>query len=110
MLKGNMNLDADDDEPGRVRRFAAWTGVMPMTTANLRRAFLRSPMRLVALGALWTLLASFTGSALVERMEKHAAEDRLSFGAMADTCVRAACLSSHFRPRPVSRRFDESGS
>jgi hypothetical protein len=55
-----------------------------------------SGMRLVALGALWTLLASFTGSALVERMEKRAVEDRLSFGTMADTCVRAACSPSHF--------------
>ena len=67
-----------------------------MTTINLKRTFLKGPMRLVALGALWTLLASFTGSALVERMEKHAVEDRLSFGAMADTCVRAACSPSHF--------------
>jgi hypothetical protein len=69
---------------------------MPMTTINLRRTSFKGPMRLVAIGALWTLLASFTGSALVERMEKHAAENRLSFGAMADTCVRAACSPSHF--------------
>jgi hypothetical protein len=68
---------------------------MPMITINLKRTLLKWPMRLVALGALWTLLASFTGSAL-ERMEKHAAEDRLSFGAMADTCVRAACSPLHF--------------
>jgi hypothetical protein len=69
---------------------------MPMTTTNVKRTLLKGPMRLVALGALWTLLASFTGSALVERMEKHAAEDRLSFDAMADTCVRAACSPLHF--------------
>ena len=68
-------------------------------------------MRLVALGALWTLLASFAGSALVEeRMEKHAAEDHLSFGAMADTCMRVACLPSHFRSRLISGRFDEGES
>ena len=81
-----------------------------MTTANLRRTFLNMPMKLVALGALWTLLASFAGSALVERMEKHAVEDRLSLGAMADTCVRAACSPSHFRSRLISGRFDEAGS
>jgi hypothetical protein len=69
-----------------------------------------SGMRLVALGVLWTLLASFAGSALVDRMEKHAVEDRLSFGAMADTCVRAACSPSHLRSRLISRRFDEGGS
>jgi hypothetical protein len=56
------------------------------------------------------LLASFAGSALVERMEKHAMEDRLSLGAMADTCVRAACPPSHFRSRLISGRFDEAGS
>jgi hypothetical protein len=69
---------------------------MPMTTIDLKRTFFKVPMRPVALGALWTLLASFTGSALVERMEKHAAEDRLAFGAMADTCERAACSPLHF--------------
>ena len=81
-----------------------------MTTANLRRTFLTGPMRLVALGALWTLLASFAGIALVERIEKHAAEDRLSFAAMADTRVRVACLPSHFRSRLISGRFDEGES
>ena len=81
-----------------------------MTTANLRRTSFKGPMRLVAIGALWTLLASFAGSALVERMGKHAAEDRLSFGEMADTCVRAACPPSHFRSRLISGRFDEGGS
>lgn len=81
-----------------------------MTTTILRRAFLKRPMRLVALGALWTLLASFTGSALVERMEKHAAKDRLSFAAMADTCATVACPPSHFRSRLTSGRFDESES
>jgi hypothetical protein len=69
---------------------------MTMTTINLKRTFLKWPTRLVALAALGTLLASFTGSALVERIEKHAAEDRLSFGTMADTCARASCSPSHF--------------
>jgi len=63
---------------------------------RLKRPFLKRPIRLVVLVAFWTLLASFTGSVLVERMEKRAVEDRLSFGTMADTCVRAACLPSHF--------------
>lgn len=53
MPTGNMNSIVDDDEP-----VAAWTGLMPMTTANLRRTFLKGPMRLVALGALWTLPTS----------------------------------------------------
>ena len=67
-----------------------------MTTINLKRTLLKRPTRLMALAALGTLLASFTGSALVERLEKHAAEDRLSFGTMADTCVSASCSPSHF--------------
>jgi hypothetical protein len=67
-----------------------------MTTINLKCSLLKRPTRLAALAALGTLLASFTGTALVERLEKHAAEDRLSFGTMADTCVRASCSPSHF--------------
>ena len=63
---------------------------------SLKRTFLERPIRLVVLAAFWTLLASFTGSVLIERMEKRAVEDRLSFGTMADTCVRAACSPSHF--------------
>jgi hypothetical protein len=63
---------------------------------SLKRTFLVGSMRLVALAAFWTLLASFTGNVLVDRMEKRAVEDRLSFGTMADTCVRAACSPSHF--------------
>jgi hypothetical protein len=55
-----------------------------MTTINLKRALLKRPTRLMALAAVGTLLTSFTGSALVERIEKHAAEDRLSFGTIAD--------------------------
>lgn len=81
-----------------------------MTTADLRRTFLKGPMRLVVLVALWTSLASFAANALVERIEKHAVEDRLSFGAMADTCARAACPPSHFRSRLISGRFDEGES
>jgi hypothetical protein len=69
---------------------------MTMTTTNLKRTFLTRPTSLVALAALGTLLASFTGSALAERIEKHAAEDRLSVGTMADTRARASCLPSHF--------------
>ena len=67
-----------------------------MTTINLKRTLLKRPTRLMALAALGTLLASFTGSALVERLEKHAAEDRLSFGTMAETCAHASCSPSHF--------------
>ena len=67
-----------------------------MTTTDLKRSSLRAPRRLVALATLWMLLASFTGNALVERIEKHAAEDRLSFGTPADPCIRAACSPSHF--------------
>jgi len=63
---------------------------------SLKRTFLKRPMRLVTLAAFCTLLASFTGSVLVERMERRAVEDRLSFGMTADTCVRAACSPSHF--------------
>ena len=37
---------------------------------SLKRTFLKGPIRLVALAAFWTLLASFTGNGLVERMEK----------------------------------------
>jgi hypothetical protein len=69
---------------------------MTMITTNLNRTFLKRTTRLVVLAALWTLLASFTGNALVERLEKHAVEDRLSFGAIADTCARASCSPSHF--------------
>ena len=81
-----------------------------MTTANLRRTLQKGPVRLAALGALWALLASFAGSALIERIEKRAMEDRLSLGAMEDTCVRAACAPSYFRPRPISGRLGEGGS
>ena len=63
---------------------------------SLKRTILERSIRLVALAAFCTLLASFTGSVLVERVEKRAVEDRLSFGTMADTCVRAACSPSHF--------------
>ena len=63
---------------------------------SLKRTILERPIRLVVLAAFWTLLASFTGSVLVERVEKRAVEDRLTFGTIADTCVRAACSPSHF--------------
>ena len=63
---------------------------------SLKRTILERPIRLVVLAAFCTLLASFTGSVLFERVEKRAAEDRLTFGTMADTCVRAACSPSHF--------------
>ena len=60
----------------------------------MARIFLKRPKRPVALIALGALLTVFIGNALVERMAKHAAEDRLSFGTMADTCVRASCPPS----------------
>ena len=72
-------------------------GVTTMTANDLKRSFFIAPKRMVALAALWTLLASFTGDALMEQMEKHAVEDRLSFGTMVDTCIRAACSPSHFQ-------------
>jgi len=67
-----------------------------MTNTDLKRTLLKAPRRLVVLTTLWTLLAPLTGNALVDRMEKHAAEDRLSFGTTVDTCIRAACSPSHF--------------
>lgn len=67
-----------------------------VVSRSLKRTFLKGSMRLVALAAFCTLLASFTGSVLVERMERRAVEDRLSFGTMADTCARGTCSPSHF--------------
>jgi hypothetical protein len=79
----------------RVEFLGSLPGAMTMTTINVKRAFLKQPPKKpVALAAFGTLLASFTGSALLERMERHAAEDRLSV--MANTCVRASCSPSHF--------------
>jgi hypothetical protein len=69
---------------------------MTMTTTNLKRRLPEAPTKLVVLAALSTLLASFTANALVDWMEKHAADDRLSFGTMVDTCIRVACSPSHF--------------
>jgi hypothetical protein len=63
---------------------------------SLKRTILEGTIRLVAVVAFCTVLASFTGSVLVERVEKRAVEDRLTFGTTADTCVRAACSPSHF--------------
>jgi len=67
-----------------------------MIATDLKRSRLKAPTKLVVLAALWTLLASFTANALVDRMEKHAADDRLSFGTTVDTCIRVACSPSHF--------------
>jgi hypothetical protein len=67
-----------------------------MTTINVKRTALKGPIRLLALAVFWTLLASFTGSVFVERMEKRAIEDRLSFGTTADTCVHATCSPLRF--------------
>ena len=67
-----------------------------MTTTDLKRSLLKAPNRLLVLPILWMLLVPITGNALVDRMEKHAAEDRLSFGTTVDTCIRAACSPSHF--------------
>jgi hypothetical protein len=81
----------------RVEFLGSLPGAMTMTTINLKRAFLKQPPKKpVAPAAFGTLLASFTGSALLERMERHAAEDRLSFRVMANTCVRASRSTSHF--------------
>jgi hypothetical protein len=66
-----------------------------MATSNLKPTLLRSPTKLAAIAAL-SVLAWFTGSALVEGIEKHAAEDRLLVGTTANTCTHAACPSSHF--------------
>jgi hypothetical protein len=72
-----------------------------------KRSFLNSLKGLVAFAALGTFALS-TGSALVERMQKHTAEDRLSFGAI-ETCDPASCSPSHFR-LDRARLIDESGS
>ena len=94
-LNGNVNSIVDDNE--RVESLGSMpTGVLTMATTNLKRSLLKVPKRLVALVTLWTLLASFTGTALVAQTEKHATEDRLSFGTTVDTCIRAACSPSHF--------------
>jgi hypothetical protein len=73
-----------------------------MATNNLKWSFFEKPKTLVAmlvaLAALGTLLASSIGSALVERIGQEAAEDRLLFGTMTDTCIRRSCSPSHLRP------------
>jgi hypothetical protein len=82
-------------------------GVTTMTTIDLERSFFRAPKKMVALAALWTLLASFTGNALVEQTEKHALEDRLvrhNGGPVHPCCV----LALAFRVRLI-RTVDESG-
>jgi hypothetical protein len=56
-----------------------------MTTSNLKRTLLRGSTKLAAIAALAVLLTWFTGSALVERIEKHAAEDRLLVGTTANS-------------------------
>jgi hypothetical protein len=66
-----------------------------MTAIDLTRSFLKGLKTPLTLATLGTLLALFTASALVERVEKHTAADRLSFGATADTCIRASCSSEH---------------
>ena len=67
-----------------------------MTISNLKPTLLRGSTKLGAIAALAVLLAWFTGSALVEGVEKHAAEDHLRVGTTANTCTQAACPSSHF--------------
>lgn len=68
-----------------------------MTTASLKRTFLKQPSENdLALAAFGTLLASFTGSRLRDRMERHAAGDHLSFGVMANTWIGASCSPPHF--------------
>jgi hypothetical protein len=92
-----MEREFDRDGSERVEFLGSMlTGVMTMTTTDLKRGFFKSPKKPVVLAALWMLLASFTANAWVERIEKHAAEDRLSFGTMVDTCIHAACSPSHF--------------
>jgi hypothetical protein len=61
---------------------------------SLKCTFLKGPIRLVALAAFWTLLASFTGSGLVERMEKRGGSS--SVLQHDGGHVRAACSPSHF--------------
>jgi hypothetical protein len=67
-----------------------------MTIINLKHSVLRGPTKLAAITAFAVLLAWFTGNALVERIEKHAAEDRLVVGATANTCTQVACPSPQF--------------
>jgi len=63
---------------------------MTMTTIP-KRAFIKFLKRPVVFAALGALLAVFIGGALADRMEKRAAEDRLSFGMAAEICVHASC-------------------
>jgi hypothetical protein len=56
-----------------------------MTTSNLKPTPLGGPTKLVAIAALAVVFAWFTGSALVERIEKHAAEDHLLVGTTANS-------------------------
>ena len=79
-----------------------------VVSRSLKRTFLKGSMRLVALAAFCTLLASFTGSVLVERMERRAVEDRLSFGTMADTCAWDV-LALAFRPRLIWKGSTKAG-
>ena len=62
-------------------------------------AWLKGPLALAAFGAA---LALSTGHALVAQMEKRAAEDRLAFGTMLDTCIRATCTPSDFSIEPLN--------
>jgi|SoiMethySBSTD1v2_1073268.scaffolds.fasta_scaffold00191_7 hypothetical protein len=81
--------------PGRLPRLAALPKAMTMSAIDLNRSFFKGLQKPLALTTLGMLLALSTGNALVERVEKHAAEDRLFFGTTAGTCIRASCSPEH---------------
>jgi hypothetical protein len=65
---------------------------VPATTLTSRPIkALRGRTALATFGMALTLLA---GHSLVVQIEKHKAEDHMSFGATLDTCIRASCLRS----------------
>jgi hypothetical protein len=70
-----------------------------------RRILPKAPTRLPAIAVLLALLASFIGNALIQQIEKRAADDRLSVGMTAPTCVDSSCYSP-YKPSVDSERFE----
>jgi hypothetical protein len=88
MPKTTMNSIVDHAESVSVRRLAASRRPMTMKRAFPLPQILKRPLVFAMLG---TLLAFYIGGALADRIEKHAAEDRLSVGMAAEVCVHASC-------------------
>jgi hypothetical protein len=59
-----------------------------------RRIFPKVPTRLTTIAVLVALFSPFIGNALVQQIEKRAADDRLSVGMKAPTCMGVSCSSS----------------